>query len=57
MDISSEEYKSDKTRLVHFTAVMQTVKGIFRRLAGFFTLTEEERLQAGIQVGGKGSDE
>ena len=36
---------------------MQTVKGFFRRLAGFFTLTEEERLQAGIQVGGQGRDE
>lgn len=57
MEISTEEYKSDKTRLVHFSAVMQTVKGIFRRLAGFFTLTEEERLQAGIQVGSQGRDE
>lgn len=57
MDISSDEYKSDKTQLVHFSAMMQTVKRIFRRLIGFFILTEEERLQAGIQVGSQGRDE
>jgi hypothetical protein len=36
---------------------MQNVKGIFRWLAGIITLTEEERLQAGIQVGSQGRDE
>jgi hypothetical protein len=57
MDISAEKYKPDKNQLVLFSAVMQTVKGIFRRLTGFFTLTEEEKLQAGIQVGSQGRDE
>jgi hypothetical protein len=37
-----------------FSAVLHTVLGIVRWLIEFFTLTEEDRLTAGIYVGGEG---
>jgi hypothetical protein len=57
MDISTDKYKSDGNRASSFLAVSQAIRGIVRRLIGFFTLTEEERLKAGISVGGEGRDE
>jgi len=37
----------------HFSAGLPTMMGIIRRLIRFFTLTEEDRLKAGIYVGGE----
>jgi hypothetical protein len=37
----------------HFSAGLPTMVGIIRRLIRFFTLTEEDRLKAGIYVGGE----
>jgi hypothetical protein len=54
MDISADKYKSDGNRAGPFLAVLQTVRGIAGWLIGFFTLTEADRLKAGIYVGGKG---
>ncbi len=48
--------KSDGKRSGPFLAVLRTVQGFIRRLIGFFTLTEEERLKAGIYRGGGGRD-
>jgi len=56
MDIRSDQYISDGDRLGVLSVVWQTVLGIARRLAGFFVLTEEDRLKAGIYVGGEGRD-
>ncbi len=36
---------------------LEQVGGKFQKLIGFFTLTEEEKSQAGIYLGGQGRDE
>jgi hypothetical protein len=46
-----EEIAPGQTHPVAFN-----VPGLVRWLSGFFSLTEEERLQAGIYVGGEGRD-
>jgi hypothetical protein len=56
MDISTDNYKSDGNQSNPFFAVLQTVQSLVRRLIGLFTLTEEERLKAGIYLGGEGRD-
>ena len=54
MDISTDQYKSMGNQSGPFPFVLyRTVLGIFRRLVGIFTLTEEDRLQAGIHIGGE----
>ena len=57
MDISTDKYKSDSKRPGLFLAVLHTLGGIVQGLIGFFTLTEEERLEAGIFVGSEWRDE
>jgi len=57
MDISADKYESDGIRPGPFLAGLQTVRGIIGWLTGFFTLTEEDRLKAGIYLGGEGRDE
>jgi uncharacterized membrane protein (UPF0136 family) len=47
MDISADKSKSDVNRSEPFFAVLQTIGW----LIGFFTLTEEERLEAGVFIG------
>jgi hypothetical protein len=56
MDISTDQYKSDGNRAGPFLAVLRTVGSLVRRLTGFFMLTEEDRLKAGIYLGGEGRD-
>jgi hypothetical protein len=56
MDILSDKHASNFNRTGSFSAVSHTVLGIVRWLVWFFTLTEEDRLAAGIYVGGKGHD-
>ena len=57
MDISTDKYKSEGKRLGLFLAVLHTLGGIVRGLIGFFTLTEEERLEAGVVIGNQWRDE
>jgi hypothetical protein len=57
MDISADKYKSDGNRAGPLLAMSQAIRGIVRRLIGFFTLAEAELLKAGISVGGEGRDE
>jgi hypothetical protein len=53
MDTSADHYKSDKNQTGPFPSILiRTVLGAFRWLAGIFTLTEADRLQAGIYFGG-----
>ena len=54
--IESEEYISNVNQQGPFSAILHTVLGIVRRLIEFFTLTEEDRLTAGIHLGGEGRD-
>ncbi len=54
--IESDKYISNVNQLGPFSAVLRTVLGIVRWLFGFFKLTEEDRLTAGIHVGGEGCD-
>jgi hypothetical protein len=56
MEISADKYKSDGNQSNPFFGVMRTIQGFVRRLIGFFTLTEEERLKAGVFRGGGGRD-
>ncbi len=51
MDIPSEEYKSNANRSGPFSTILYIVQGIARWLTGIFTITEEERSNAGISVG------
>lgn len=46
MNIQSDIHKSNEAKLQPYLAV----QGFIRRLIGLFTLTEEERLLAGIYV-------
>jgi hypothetical protein len=57
MDIQADKFKSDTNRLGPFSAILHTGLGIIRWLIGFVTLTEEDRLKAGIYLGGEGRDE
>ena len=54
--IESDKYISNLNQPGPFSAVLRAVMGILRWLIGFFTLTEEDRLTAGIHVGGEGRD-
>jgi hypothetical protein len=56
MEILTDKCKSDGNQSNPFFAVMRTVQGFVSRLIGIFTLTEEERLKAGIYLGGGGRD-
>jgi hypothetical protein len=56
MGILVDKYKSYINRPGPFSAVLQTVRGFVRRLVGFFALTEEDRLKAGIYVSGQDRD-
>ena len=51
MDISADKYKLNSNRPGPFLAVLQTIRGFIGGLIGFFTLTEEEYLEAGVIVG------
>jgi hypothetical protein len=56
MEISDDKYQSEGNRSGFFLTLLRTVQGFARRLTGIFTLTEEERLQAGIFRGGEGRE-
>jgi hypothetical protein len=53
MDISAEENKPDMKHPGPLLTVLQTVKEVTRRLIGFFVLSKEEQLQAGIGFRGE----
>jgi hypothetical protein len=57
MDISADKSKPDSKRSWSFLAVLQTIRGFTEGLIGFFTLTEEERLEAGVIIGNQRRDE
>jgi hypothetical protein len=57
MDLSTGKHKLDESRVGPFLTILMTFKVWARRLVGFFVLTEEERLEAGVYVRGKGLDE
>jgi hypothetical protein len=57
MDISNDKNKSNINRPGPFSALLQTVPVAFKRLIRFFTLTEEDRLKAGVNIRGEGRDE
>lgn len=57
MDTSSNEYKPEVSRPGFLTVVSNSLVNIVVRLDRFFTVTDEDRLQAGINEGGEGRDE
>lgn len=56
MDTLSDKYDSNSYRPNPFSIVLNTILGFVRWLAGFFMLTEEDKLAAGISVDGKDRD-
>ncbi|MGB8212705.1 MAG: hypothetical protein WCE68_04010 [Anaerolineales bacterium] len=57
MDTPSEKYEPNYgDRSGPFLAVWRTLRGLIRRLAGFLTITDEERSEAGIYTSGEGRD-
>lgn len=50
MDISADKGKTNGTLTGPFSAVIYFVLGIFSRLIGIFTLTEADRMKAGIHI-------
>jgi hypothetical protein len=57
MDISAGKYKSDTNPIAHHFSLLNTVSGMIRRLIGFFKLTKEDQLKAGISVGSEVHDQ
>jgi hypothetical protein len=57
MDILSGKFKSAGSRPGPVSAIIRTFRGVAAWLARLFTVTEEDRLKAGIYNGGKGLDE
>jgi hypothetical protein len=51
MDGLADKSKSEVNRPGLFWAVLQTLGGLIREMIEFFTLTEEERLEAGVFIG------
>ena len=52
MDASADKYTSeDNSQSNPFLAVSQTVRDVLRWLVRFFTITEEDRSDAGIYFG------
>ncbi len=56
MDTQPDKYISNIDRPGTFSAILHSVLGIVRWLIGFFTLTKEERLAAGIYFGSEERD-
>ena len=56
MNISADKSKSEGNRSGPFLALLQIIWGSIGGLIGFFTLTEKERLEAGVIVGNKWRD-
>ena len=56
MEIPADKYKSDENRPGPLPTVMQIVRKFSRWLAGLVILTEEDRIKAGIALGGEGRD-
>jgi hypothetical protein len=48
MDISTEKYDSVEYRLAPISAVLETARKIIRRMVEFFTITEEDCVNAGV---------
>jgi hypothetical protein len=57
MDLSAEEKPSESSPQRSSWPVVESVLSFLRQLSGFFTLTEEERLQAGIVLGDERREE
>jgi hypothetical protein len=56
MDTLSNEYKPEVSRPGFFQAVSHSLVGIVVRLDQFFTVSDEERMQAGVDLSGEGRD-
>jgi hypothetical protein len=57
MEIRSDKYISNISRLHPFPAVLHIGLGFIRWLTWFITVTEEEKWKAGIHLGSERRDE
>jgi hypothetical protein len=56
MDLSTDQSSPNSHQPGHLSALSHSFRNMVRRLIGFFTLTEEDRSKAGIDLGGEGRD-
>jgi hypothetical protein len=56
MDTSADRNRLDMNRTDPLLAVLHTLLGLVRRAIGFFVLTEEDKLKAGIYTSSQGRD-
>jgi hypothetical protein len=57
MDTPSDKYKPYYgNKAGPFLAVFRSIRGLFRKLTGIFTVTDEELSDAGVYLGGEGRD-
>jgi hypothetical protein len=54
MDISVEETQPVENQPDFISTILQAVRGVANRMIGFFTLSDEEQSQAGIDLTGEG---
>jgi hypothetical protein len=57
MDILSGQILSDIIRVGLIGVVLFALRPFFRGVLGFFVLSEEDRLAAGVDLGGDGREE
>ena len=57
MDISAERTNSDTNRPHLLSTVLHTVPGVLKWLLGFFMLTKEDEMKAGIHMGSEEIDQ
>ena len=57
MDNISDEYKQEASRPGFLTVVSNSLVRVVVKLDQFFTVTDEDRLQAGVNEGGEGREE
>jgi len=57
MDALNNNGLSESKQNSSFVLGLSTILGIFLWIVGFDTLTEKERLDAGVDLGGEGRDD
>jgi hypothetical protein len=57
MEILADNHKMEGNRPAFLSPVVQVVRGVARRVNGFFILSIEEQSKAGIYLGAEGRDD
>ena len=57
MDISMDEHEMNVSHPEPLSKVLQVIKGVSRRLIGFFILSDEDQVKAGVAMSDDGHSE